>query len=124
MSYLYKLAGEKLEMAEADLRGFLRSQELDDKIVRNKRIAETEVEPLQIRRLAYTHEVCEKIVEKELDEDIDHEAEGHYAVRAVKIGDTDHDTQEWERRIGRELENDENEVDLDHPENEFRVYLF
>jgi len=124
MSYLYKLAGEKLEMAEADLRGFLRSQELDDEIVRNKRIAETEVEPLQIRRLAYTHEVCEKIVEKDLDEDIDYEAEGRYAVRAVNIGDTDHDTQEWERRIGGELENDENEVDLDHPENEFRVYLF
>ncbi len=124
MTYLYKLAGENLEMAEADLQGFLRSQEISEEVKRNGRIAETESEPLQIRRLALTHEVCEKIAEKNLEENIEIEAEGRYAVRAENIGEANYDTQEWEKKLGSQLENDDNEVDLEHPENEYVAYLF
>ncbi len=124
MTYLYKLAGEDLEMAEADLKGFLRSQEIDEELVRNNRIAETEAEPIQIRRLALTHEVSQKITENSLDENPEIEAEGRYAVRAENIGNADHDTQEWEKKLGSQLENDENEVDLEHPENEYIAYLY
>jgi tRNA (guanine10-N2)-dimethyltransferase len=124
MSYVYKLAGDNLEMAEADLNGFLESQEIDEEAERKERIAETEAEPLQIRRLALTHEVSEKIAEKSLDEEVGIDFEGSFAVRAENIGDADHDTQEWERKIGEQISSEDNTVDLDHPDTVFKLYLF
>lgn len=124
MSYVYKLAGDNLEMAEADLNGFLESQEIDEEAERKERIAETEAEPLQIRRLALTHEVSEKIAEKSLDRGVDIDVSGRFAVRAENIGEAEHDTQEWERKIGEKISSENNEVDLDHPDTVFKLYLF
>lgn len=123
MSYVYKLAGDNLELAEADLNGFLESQEIDEEAERNGRVAETEAEPLQIRRLALTHEVSEKIAGKSLDEEVDIDFEGSFAVRADNIGEADHDTQEWERKIGEQISSEGNTVDLDHPDTVFKLYL-
>lgn len=124
MTYLYKLAGEDLELAEADLNGFLKSQEIAEEAERKGRLAETEAEPLQIRRLALTHEVSRKIGEYSLEDKIDYDIEDSFAVRAENIGEADHDTQEWEREVGEQLSNEDNSVDLEHPDTEIVLYLF
>lgn len=124
MTYLYKLAGEDLELAEADLNGFLKSQEINEEAERNERIAETEAEPLQIRRLALTHEVSRKIGEYSPEDKIDYSIEDSFAVRAENIGEADHDTQKWEREVGEQLSNKDNSVDLEHPDTEIVLYLF
>lgn len=124
MTYIYKLAGEDLELAESDLEGFLRSQDIEEDIERTERIAETNSEPLQIRRLALTHEVSKKIGEYNFEYQIEHEIEGSFAVRADNIGEAEHDTQKWERKIGEQLSNEDNSVDLENPETIIRLYLF
>jgi len=70
MSYAYLLAGEDLELAEAELKGFLESQEAEEEIDREVRIAiASEVQKGQLRRLALTHEVSEVIGRHEIDEE-------------------------------------------------------
>jgi tRNA (guanine10-N2)-dimethyltransferase len=124
MTYLYKLAGSNLELAEADLNGFLKSQEIEEEATREERIAETKEEPLQIRRLALTHEVSRKIGEYKLETKIEYEVEGQFAVRAENVGEADHSTQEFERKIGKQLSNEDNIVELEHPNTEIKAYLF
>jgi tRNA G10 N-methylase Trm11 len=49
MTYTYLLAGENLELAEAELNGFLKSQDIDERVKREGRLAETEAQPSQLR---------------------------------------------------------------------------
>lgn len=123
MSYLYVLAGENLDLAEAELNGFLKSQEIEEKIDREGRLAETDNKPMkaQLKRLALTHEVSELIQRTETLES-DYRPESSYAVRAFDLtGEAD--TKEVEREFGREIEDEENEVDLENPDETVRVYI-
>ena len=59
MSYIYRLAGEDLELAKSELDGFLKSQGIEKKSERLGSIAESENHPRQLKRLALVHEVSE-----------------------------------------------------------------
>jgi len=125
MKYIYLLAGEDLELAEAELNGFLKSQCIDEEASKTSRIVETEAEPIQLKRLALTHEVSKKIGEasrlEELDMNIDFS--GSFAVRAENITEKKKEKEDIERELGENLETDENKVDLDDPETVFRAYI-
>ncbi|MFB6203636.1 MAG: methyltransferase domain-containing protein [Candidatus Nanohaloarchaea archaeon] len=121
MTYAYRLAGEDLELAEAELRGFLRSQGVEEEPERTDRIAFTDSEPDQLKRLALTHEAV-KVVERTGELDTDYRPERRFAVRAKDYaGDRE---EEIERELGEVLSTEENEVDLDHPRETVRVYGF
>ena len=68
MTYIYRLAGENLEMAEGELKGFLRSQGISEEPERDGRLAETDSEPEQLKRLALTHEVVKEKAEIKIEE--------------------------------------------------------
>ena len=124
MTYIYRLAGENLELAEAELNGFLESQNIQEKASRKDRLAETEADPSQLKRLALTHEVCRKICETSLERpDIDLEADTSFAVRAKNLGEEDVDTKDVERELGDILQSDESSVDLENPDKVFRAYI-
>jgi len=123
MSYAYLLAGEDLELAEAELKGFLESQEAEEEIDREVRIAiASEVQKGQLRRLALTHEVSEVIGRHEIDEEPEYRPEDSFAVRAVEA-EGEHDTSEIEEKLGQEMETGDNGVDLECPDEELRAYL-
>ncbi|WP_414838011.1 methyltransferase domain-containing protein [Candidatus Nanosalina sp. VS9-1] len=126
MSYIYILAGENLELAEAELNGFLESQEIDEKASRRKNLAETEAEPMQLKRLGLTHEVSRKISEaskpEKLDANIDFS--GSFAVRAENLTEEEKDTKKIEKELGRKIESEKNSVDLENPKKTFKAYLF
>lgn len=117
MSYTYFLAGENLELAEADLEGFLQSQEVDEKPERKGRIAFTEAEPMQLKRLALTHEIVEVLNRGELD--TGYQPETSYAVRSEDFGGK---IEGVEEELGEKLSTEENEVDLESPDEVIRVY--
>lgn len=118
MTYSYLLAGENLELAEADLEGFLRSQGLKPDIERKDRVAFTRSEPGQLKRLGLTHEVVEVIHRGDL-ENLDFRPEGSYAVRVENLGG---EVKGLEEDLGERLSTESNEVDLESPEQVIRVY--
>ncbi|MFB6204020.1 MAG: methyltransferase domain-containing protein [Candidatus Nanohaloarchaea archaeon] len=119
MSYLYRLAGDDMELAEADLNGFLESQGLEE-AERHGRIALTDSEPEQLRRLALTHEVSRLEWQGDIDDfRTDYRPEGSFAVRVHGAGNS----RELQERIGRVLETEENSVDLENPENVLNLYI-
>jgi len=123
MSYLYLLAGENLELAKTELNGFLKSQGIDETAKGNGKLVETAKEPMkgQLKRLALTHEVSE-LIERSDELKTDYRPEGSYAVRAFDLtGNAD--TKEIERKLGKELESDQNQVDLENPDETVRVYI-
>lgn len=123
MSYLYLLAGENLELAKAELNGFLTSQDIEENPSGEGRLAETDAEPMkgQLKRLALTHEVSE-LIERSDKLETDYRPEETYAVRAFDLtGEAD--TKEVERRLGKEIGNDQNQVDLEEPDETIRVYI-
>ncbi|MFB6215652.1 MAG: hypothetical protein ABEJ72_01590, partial [Candidatus Aenigmatarchaeota archaeon] len=61
MSYVYRLAGDNLELAESELEGFLEAVKVDERPERKGRICFTKNHPGQLKRLALTHEVAEVI---------------------------------------------------------------
>jgi len=124
MSYVYLLAGENLELAEAELRGFLNSQGVSCSINRGSRLAETEEEPGQLRRLALVHEVCKVLEKGDLEDlDIEYRPEKSYEVRAVEV-EEEHDKPALQEQVGEILGTEDNSVDLENPEEQLRLYLF
>jgi tRNA (guanine10-N2)-dimethyltransferase len=125
MTYLYLLAGEDLELAEAELEGFLESQEATEKIFRSGRLAETEAEPMQLKRLALTHEVCRKITEFTETENFESEysPETSFAVRAENLTEEEKDTKKLEKELGEKLKDEENSVDLENPRTVVKAYV-
>jgi len=121
MSYIYRLAGENLELAEADLEGFLRSQGIDEEAERNGRLAFTEAEPGQLRRLAKTHEVS-KLIERNGELETSYRPEGSFEIKA-KVLEGDANPQEVEEKLGELLLTENNSVDLENPEEILRVYI-
>ena len=123
MTYLYLLAGENLDLATAELQGFLSSQGIDEKIESTGKLVSTEAEPLkpQLKRLALTHEVSE-LIERTEELDTDYKPQGSYAVRAFDL-EEGADTKDIERKLGEKLSDESNSVDLDNPDEIVRVYV-
>lgn len=116
MGYIYKLAGELLELSEAELNSFLRSQGIDELCEREGRLAFTEAEPSQLRRLGLVHEVCREVDIDEL------RVSGKYAVRAENLSDDSFDSKSAEKRIGNKLSRLSNQVDLENPDTVVKIY--
>lgn len=124
MTYNYLLAGENLELAEAELNGFLRSQSIEDKAGREGRLMETESHPGQLKRLALTHEVTEKITETGLEKlEIGYRPTKTFAVRVENLSEKDIDSKELEKRIGQKIETENSTVDLENPEEVIKAYI-
>lgn len=116
MTYVYKLAGNDLELAEAELKGFLDSQNIEEDIKRNNNLAETESHPKQLKRLALTHEVIKRV---DID---DYKPKGKYAVRAETLADQEFDKKRIENEVGEQISGLTNEVDLDDPDTTLKIY--
>lgn len=124
MSYIYRLAGEDLELAKSELDGFLKSQGIEKKSERSGSIAESENHPRQLKRLALVHEVSEKISEAEELEDLKiPEVLGSFAVRAENLSEEEIDKSKIESFIGSSIENEKNNVDLENPATVFKAYF-
>lgn len=115
--YVYRLAGENLELAEAELNGFLKAVGGSETASRQKRLAFTESHPEQLKRLALTHEVAEEIDLEEF------RPEGSYAVRVENLSDKDIEKEEIESEIGQKISTDSNSVNLEDPETTVKVYI-
>lgn len=126
MTYIYRLAGENLELAEAELKGFLRSQNIQEKPERRNRIAETEAHPEMLKRLALTHEVSEKKAEIEIDQignsKINFQVEGSFAVKC-RVIEGKKDAQKIEEMLGDRIKTEENTVDLENPDQIINAYI-
>lgn len=126
MSYIYHLAGENLELAEAEIRGFLKSQQVSEKPSRTGKIVETESEPPQLKRLALTHEVSRKILGEEIDDlenlEIDYRPEKSFAVRVENFSEEEDNTN-VEKILGDKLSTQENSVDLEAPDTVVKIYM-
>jgi len=123
MSYLYLLAGENLELAETELNGFLSSQNIEENASGEGRLVRTNAEPMegQLKRLALTHEVSE-LIERSDKLETDYRPKETYAVRVFDLtGEAD--TKKVERKLGKEIGNDKNQVDLENPDETIRVYI-
>ena len=115
--YIYRLAGEKLRLAEAELNGFLEAVGEAEKASRQDRLAFTQSHPKQLKRLGLTHDVTEEIDPGEF------RPEGSYAVRVENLSDEEIEKEEIESEIGQKISTDENSVDLENPETIVKVYI-
>lgn len=125
MSYIYRLAGENLEMAEAELRGFLKSQKISEKPERDGRVAETDSEPRQLKRLALIHEAVKKKAEIKIGElkefKPEEKPENSFSIICKKLGG-DLEPPEIEKLLGERYSSETNSVDLEKPETEIYAY--
>lgn len=123
MSYSYLLAGENLDLAEAELSGFLKSQDIEEEPERKKRLAFTDSEPRQLKRLALTHEVCQ-VKQRTSRENLktDYRPEKSFKVRAVDLSDSG-EKEKIEEELGKILYTEENGVDLENPEEIIKAYI-
>lgn len=115
MTYIYRLAGENLELAEAELNAFLKTQKIEN-AERNGRLARTGQHPDQLKRLAMTHEVI-----REIDTE-NFRPNGGYAVRAENLTENEFNKGEIESDIGKKISGLTNEVDLENPDTLVKVY--
>lgn len=124
MSYTYLLAGENLELAEAELKGFLNSQGINEKIERENRFAKSTSEPEQLKRLALTHEVAQiKEENNSINFEPSYTPKKSYAVRIENLADRDIDEKKLESEYGKKLERELNRVDLENPDEIVKIYV-
>jgi tRNA (guanine10-N2)-dimethyltransferase len=127
MSYTYLLAGENLELARCELKGFLNSQELSEEISGSKRLVETRNEPSQLKRLALTHEVGEKLSEFEISNlegfEPEFKPKRSFSVRAELLSGDIEDKESIEKTLGEKFSDECNSVDLESPETELKAYI-
>ena len=115
--YIYRLAGENLELAEAELDGFLNANNVDETVSRKGRLAFTESHPDQLKRLALTHEVAEEIDPETF------KPEGSYAVRVENLTGKKVEKEKLESELGEKLSTEKNKVKLENPETVIKVYI-
>ena len=115
--YIYRLAGENLELAEAELDGFLNAVNVDETVSRKGRLAFTESHPDQLKRLALTHEVAEEIDPETF------KPEGSYAVRVENLTGKKVEKEKLESELGEKLSTEKNKVKLENPETVIKVYI-
>lgn len=126
MSYLYLLAGENLGLSKAEVEGFLKSQREEAKLKRAGKLLESGCEPSQLKRLAMVHEVSLKLEELDLENpEPNYRPETSFAVRTIDAREDGEalERRELEEELGAELENTENYVDLESPEEQLRAYI-
>lgn len=125
--YTYYIAGENLGLAEAELNGFLQSQNIDEKPERDNRLCLTEAEPTALKRLALTHEVGKLLDIKNDWTNLEaaNKKENTYCVRAENLAKNKlgMDKEEIEKEIGSMLQTENNSVDLENPDLMFKVYF-
>jgi len=121
MSFVYSLSGKNLDLAEAEIEGFLRSQNIEENLERKKSLGFTDSEPTQLRRLAMTKEVS-KLINRTKTLETDYRPESSFAVRAEDISG-ESDTKNIEKRLGSILKTEENTVDLEDPKETIKVYI-
>lgn len=124
MTYAYQLAGEDVEMAKADLQGFLRSQNVSDNLEIKENLALSSEEPSQLRRLALTHEVGKVEYRGDISDFQPELPEGTFEVRAKIMTDEDRNRENLEEQLGSVIESDERSVDLESPDFTYTVYVF
>lgn len=126
MTYIYRLAGENLEIAKKELESVLKTEKIKEKPKYTDRLAETTKKLSQPKRLSLTHEITEKIdeipVEKLEKQELDWKPEGSFSVRTKKITEETKDL-DYERIIGNKLSDGDNTVDLEKPETEVIAYI-
>jgi Predicted DNA modification methylase len=115
MTYIYRLAGDDMKLAKAELQGFLKSQEIEEEPEVKKGVAITDSEPSQLRRLALVHEVSEVLDQGE-GLYTDYRPENSFAVRS-ECGE-----EGIEEKVGAMLEKEGNSVDLEDPDEVIKVY--
>ncbi len=115
--YIYRLAGENLELAEAELDGFLNAVNVDETASSKGRLAFTESHPDQLKRLALTHEVAEEIDPETF------RPEGSYAVRVENLTGKKVEKEKLESELGEKLSTEKNKVKLENPETVIKVYI-
>lgn len=115
--YIYNLAGENLELARAELEGFLESQDITENPVYDGSFALTESEPSMLRRLGLVHDVA-RVLHRGEKLDSNYSPEGSFAVRSVNVD------REYEERLGEILSDDGNSVDLENPDEIINIYSF
>lgn len=113
--YIYKLAGNDKDLAFAELKGFLRSQSIEESPELKEGFALTEAEPSQLKRLALVHEVGE-VIELSDSLETDYKPNESYAVRVENVD------KGIEKEIGNQMKTDNNKVDLDDPDEIIKVY--
>ncbi|MFB6174813.1 MAG: methyltransferase domain-containing protein, partial [Candidatus Nanohalobium sp.] len=112
-----------LELAEAELKGFLRSQDLEEEPGRTERLAFTEEHPSQLKRLALTHEITELEARTTIDElETVYRPEGSFSVRAKDFTNRERKA-EVEEELGRKMRTEENSVDLERPDEIIKAYI-
>lgn len=123
MTYIYLLAGEDLELAEREIKGFLKSQDTETDTERIGRMTLTASEPSQLKRLALTHEVSLLIEETDREDmSFGYRPENSFRVRAKAV-EENKDVKELEKEIGGQLKTENNSVDLERPAEDLRAYV-
>lgn len=115
--YLYRLAGENLELAKAEIEGLMSSQGSSSRIYRTGTLGFTEEEPEFPKRLALAHSVSELIrVESETEELEDLKVEGPFRIESFA------DEPGIEEDIGELVSSSGNEVDLENPDTVIEIH--
>jgi|APHM01.1.fsa_nt_gi Predicted DNA modification methylase len=126
MTYIYRLAGENLELAKAELQGFLKSQKINEKPNRHGRLAETQKHPNQYKRLALTHEITQKITETNTEQFDDFEPgqkpEKSFSI-TCKVLEGEEKAPKIEEKLGKKYSTKENTVDLEQPVTKIYAYI-
>ena len=115
--YIYRLAGENLELAEAELNGFLEAVNTDEEVSRDGRLAFTQPHPDQLKRLALIHEVSEEIDPEKF------RPEASFSVRVENLTENEIEKEEIENEIGNKLSTKDNLVDLENPDTVVKIYV-
>jgi tRNA (guanine10-N2)-dimethyltransferase len=122
--YCYRAAGENLELARAELEGFLESQGLDTDVEKKGRVFLSAAEPPtgQLRRLALFHEAGELVYrgpEEDFTPDLmDFSSSFRIDAHAGKGTES----RELEKKLGEMLDSPERDVDLENPSVVFDAY--
>ncbi|MFB6209444.1 MAG: methyltransferase domain-containing protein [Candidatus Nanohaloarchaea archaeon] len=115
MSYVYRMAGEDLKLAGAEISGFLESQGIEE-VEFEDGYALAASEPRQLKRLALVHEVCEVIGKTQELDKLDYSPDSSFRVRS------DEDGRKLEKKAGSILDAEKNSVELEDPEEDLRLY--
>lgn len=120
MTYIYRMAGENMDLAASELQGFLESMGVEEEPDIRQPLCITENHPGQLKRLALVHEVSELLSRSK---DVEYRPANSFAVRAEDFTG-EKSTKQVEKELGERLSTDQNSVDLENPEEVINAYIF
>lgn len=121
MSYIYHLAGDDIELAMAELKGFLESQEIEEEPERKRRLGLSEAKPSQLKRLGLVHHVSRFLNESE-ELETDYRPKNSFAVNTYDFTG-EKNTEGLKDELGELLKTPNNTVDLENPDEVINVYI-